>query len=93
MADEIGSLRAGKRADLCVVRLDGLNTAAVSEDDPIAALVFGGRASDVAMTMVGGRVLYEGGTMLMLDVPRVRTVVNAVRATLWKKAERVLDGR
>jgi 5-methylthioadenosine/S-adenosylhomocysteine deaminase len=93
MGDEIGSLRAEKRADLCVVRLDGLNTAAVAADDPIAALVFGGRASDVVMTMVGGKVVYEGGKPMLIDVPRVRTVIDAVRASLWKKAERVLGVR
>jgi 5-methylthioadenosine/S-adenosylhomocysteine deaminase len=93
MDQEIGSLRAGKRADLCVARLDGLNTLSAAEDNPIAALVFGARTSDIALTMVEGSVLYESGKALRLDLPRALIVAKAARANLWRKAERVLGTR
>ncbi len=87
---EIGSLRAGKRADLCVVRLNGLNVFPASEDDPVAALVYGARASDVALTMVDGRVLYEGGMALMLDTARLRTSVGEARKKLVREVPKAL---
>ena len=78
---EIGSLAPGKRADLCVVRLDGLHHAP-AEDDPVAALVYSARASDVALTMAGGRVLYDAGAFPALDVPALRARAGAARAHL-----------
>lgn len=87
---EIGSLRRGKRADLCVVRLNGLNVFPASEDDPVTALVYGARASDVALTMVDGRVLFESGTVLMVDTARLRTAVSAARRKLLREVPKAL---
>ena len=90
MADQVGSLRSGKRADLCVARLDGWNVAPGGDDNPIGSLVFGGRASDILLTMVDGAVIYEGGRALMVDVPRAIGMVTTARANLWRKAEPIL---
>jgi 5-methylthioadenosine/S-adenosylhomocysteine deaminase len=79
---EIGTLVRGKQADLCVVRLDGLHVTPTADDNPVAALVYGCRASDVALTMVGGRVLYESGRNVLLDVARLRQVVGEARKRL-----------
>lgn len=87
---EIGSLRHGKRADLCVVRLDGLHMTPTADDNPEAALVYSGRASDVLMTMVGGRVLYELGTYPLLDMGRLRSTVAHTRQRLKKEASKAL---
>ncbi len=57
MAPEIGSLEPGKRADLCVVGLDGLHN--VPAYDPYSALVYAARASDVLFTMIGGVTRYD----------------------------------
>jgi len=59
LENEIGSLTPGKRADLCVVDLRGPHLFPAGEDDPVAALVYGARAGDTLLTMVGGRVLYD----------------------------------
>src|SRR5262249_3604112 len=59
--DEVGSLVAGKRADLAVVSLDG--SAYVPIEDPAAALVFGGSAERVLATCVDGEPRYERGGM------------------------------
>lgn len=90
MEKEIGSLRRGKRADLCVVRMSGLHLFPTAEDDPLAALVYSARASDVALTMVDGRVLYEGGIPLMLDTGRPRQSVLEARRRLRKEAEKAI---
>jgi 5-methylthioadenosine/S-adenosylhomocysteine deaminase len=81
----IGSLAAGKRADLCVVRLDGLHIAPAA-DDPVAALVYSARASDVLLTMVDGRVLYHAGGFATLSAPALRADVEDARRRLREVA-------
>ncbi len=88
--DRIGSLARGKRADLCVVRLDGLHIAPAAEDNVLGALVYAARASDVALTLVNGRVLYEQGRCLMVDTGRLRATAAQVRARLRREAKDVL---
>jgi 5-methylthioadenosine/S-adenosylhomocysteine deaminase len=91
-AGEIGSLEANKRADLCVVRLDGLHVAPTGNDNPIAAIVFGCRASDVSLTMVDGKVVYEIGKHHFLNVPHLRQTLVECRRKLVHEAKR-LTGR
>ncbi len=55
MAQEIGSLTPGKRADFCVVNLSASHITP-AEDNPVAALVFSARASDVIATFINGTV-------------------------------------
>jgi 5-methylthioadenosine/S-adenosylhomocysteine deaminase len=57
LESEIGSLEAGKRADLCVVRLNDLHSAPAYH--PYNALVYSARASDVVWTMIEGEVRYD----------------------------------
>jgi cytosine/adenosine deaminase-related metal-dependent hydrolase len=57
LAAEVGSLEIGKRADLCVVGLDGLHN--VPAYSPYNALVYAARASDVLCTLIGGKVQYD----------------------------------
>ncbi|CCW35052.1 cytosine deaminase-like metal-dependent hydrolase [Chthonomonas calidirosea] len=54
---DVGVLEIGKRADLCVVRLDRLHTTPYY--DPYSALVYTARASDVVLAMIDGRVRYD----------------------------------
>jgi 5-methylthioadenosine/S-adenosylhomocysteine deaminase len=54
---EIGSLEPGKRADLCVVRLDDLHS--LPAYDPYSALVYAARASDVLATFLAGQLRYD----------------------------------
>jgi 5-methylthioadenosine/S-adenosylhomocysteine deaminase len=59
IADRVGSLEAGKAADMTAIRLEGPSTTPVG--DPVAALIHEARGNDVVLTMVGGRVLYADG--------------------------------
>jgi 5-methylthioadenosine/S-adenosylhomocysteine deaminase len=90
MASEVGSLARGKRADLCVVRLDGLHLAPAADDSPEAALVYGARASDVYLAMADGRVLYEGGRHTLLDVGRLRHSIGEARRRVKREADRIV---
>jgi 5-methylthioadenosine/S-adenosylhomocysteine deaminase len=59
LADEIGTLEPGKRADLTVVAFEG--SPFFPWEDPAAAVVLGGSPGRVAATRVGGEVRYERG--------------------------------
>jgi 5-methylthioadenosine/S-adenosylhomocysteine deaminase len=69
MADRIGSLEPGKRADLIVV---GMTRARQTPRyDPISHLVYATRGDDVVTTIVNGRVLMRDRKVLTLDEPAV----------------------
>jgi 5-methylthioadenosine/S-adenosylhomocysteine deaminase len=66
---EIGSLEAGKRADLITVRLDAPH--AVPLYNVYSQLVYALKASDVRDVMVNGRLIVSDRRMLTLDAARV----------------------
>jgi cytosine/adenosine deaminase-related metal-dependent hydrolase len=70
---QIGSLEAGKRADVIAVRTHRL--AYASMPDPYAALALIARSEDVAMTMVDGHILYQEGRFTLLDIQALRQEV------------------
>lgn len=59
LADEIGSLAPGKRADFAVVSLAG--SPYVPWEDPAAAVIFGGSPERILATFVDGEARYERG--------------------------------
>ena len=65
MDEEVGSLVAGKLADLTVVSLDGSPFDPV--EDPAAAVVLGGSPDRVAATLVHGEDRYRRGTCAWPD--------------------------
>jgi len=71
MADKIGSLEVGKRADLAVVDLDDLHARphfGRSPDAVYSRLVYTGKAHDVTDVMVDGRWLMRERSLMTLDV-------------------------
>lgn len=76
MEDRIGSLEAGKFADLIVVDLDA--TALVPLYDPYSALVYAASAKDVRTTIVHGRVLMEDRRVLTVDTAAIRAQMHAI---------------
>jgi 5-methylthioadenosine/S-adenosylhomocysteine deaminase len=67
---EIGSLEAGKRADLILVRTDGLHQ--IPWYDPYSLLVYATKASDVDTVVVDGQVVVAAGRVLTVDEAAVR---------------------
>jgi cytosine/adenosine deaminase-related metal-dependent hydrolase len=80
---EIGSLEAGKLADVALWRLDGLDHAGIA--DPVAALVLGPpRAVD--LLLVGGRPVVDEGRLVTADVDEVAREIAAASERLAEKA-------
>jgi 5-methylthioadenosine/S-adenosylhomocysteine deaminase len=57
MEKELGSIEAGKRADVIVVDRERLHLS--PDRDPYSTLVYAARGSDVRTTIVGGDVLVD----------------------------------
>ncbi len=70
LADDVGSLEAGKLADLIAV--DVSSSHFVPIDDPYSALVYGANQDDVLFTCVGGESLYATGGSPRLDADAIR---------------------
>ena len=69
MERQIGSLEAGKRADLIVVSMRGARQTPMY--DPVSHLVYVARGSDVTTTVVNGRILMRDRKPLTLNEPDV----------------------
>jgi 5-methylthioadenosine/S-adenosylhomocysteine deaminase len=65
LADRIGSLEPGKRADLAIVSLQGVNSTPSLK--PVSSLVYTCRPSDVTHVVVDGRLLMEDRRVLSMD--------------------------
>jgi len=81
---EIGSIEPGKRADLVLVRSDAVHQAPGT--DPWSTLVYAARGTDVAMTMVDGRILVEDGVPVGLDPVAIVAESRAAARTLMSRA-------
>jgi 5-methylthioadenosine/S-adenosylhomocysteine deaminase len=78
LGDLIGSLEAGKRADLIVVSLGAVRQTPVY--DPLSHLVYVTRGDDVVTTVVNGKVLMRDRKVLSLDQAVVIAEARAIAA-------------
>jgi 5-methylthioadenosine/S-adenosylhomocysteine deaminase len=86
MDNEIGSLTAGKRADLILVDTRHVNLGVVT--DPAHLLVEAAQPSNVDTVMIDGRILKRNGALTALDprqiVTEARTALtNVLRRANW----------
>ena len=77
---EVGSLEAGKRADLIAVDVSRSHFAPIA--DPYSALVYGANQDDVRLTVVGGRELYRDRVHAGVDADAIRAAAVSVREKL-----------
>jgi 5-methylthioadenosine/S-adenosylhomocysteine deaminase len=82
LADQIGSIEPGKRADLLVVD----PRAHLPNGDPYTALVYSCRGTDVRTVLVDGRIVVEERQLLTLDTAAVRVEAIAARDALVARA-------
>ena len=69
MEKEIGSLEAGKKADVILIGLDEPN--AVPMYDVYAQIAYSLKGSDVQTVIIGGRIVMQDRKLLTVDEPRV----------------------
>ena len=71
--NETGKITPGFDADLIMLNLDVPHLFPLN--DPCAAVAYSARGSDVCLTMVQGRVLYENGEFMTIDLEKARSEV------------------
>ena len=64
-----GSLEIGKDADIVAINLDAPHM--IPNNNPCALITYSAQASDVCMTMVNGKILYENGHYPYIDRDRI----------------------
>ncbi len=79
---DTGSLAVGKKADIVAVNLHAPHL--IPSFDPLATLIYAAQGSDVCMTMVDGKVLYENGEYKTIDAERVLYDVHAALKRMYR---------
>ena len=68
-AETTGMIKEGMDADLCLVDFSAPHL--MPCHNVLSALCFSAKGGDVAMTMVGGKILYRNGTFPTIDLQKV----------------------
>jgi len=84
---QIGSLEAGKEADIIVVDVSHSHQQPLA--DPYSALVFTANQEDVRLTMVAGKILYQDGNFYSLSLAEILNRAQKVRQKLSLKLEQM----
>jgi cytosine/adenosine deaminase-related metal-dependent hydrolase len=70
LAEQVGTLAAGMRADVIAVRLDALNTAPAA--DLPSLLTHAARPDNVSLVLIDGVLHKQDGHLVRVDLPAVR---------------------
>jgi len=81
---EIGSLEAGKRADVVIVRMTGLHSTPAPE--LVSALVYSAQASDVETVIIDGQLMMRDRKLLTIDEAETVKTANVEAKELVKRA-------
>jgi 5-methylthioadenosine/S-adenosylhomocysteine deaminase len=81
----VGSIETGKRADLIVIDLDNPHVEPVF--DLPSTIVYASRAGDVSLTVVDGKVLWDGKRVATLDEAKVLAAAREWRGKVLKSLE------
>jgi cytosine/adenosine deaminase-related metal-dependent hydrolase len=80
---DIGSVEAGKQADLAVLDLQRAHAA--GSDDVYTQLVYSARAADVRLVMVGGNIVVQDGKLLAFSEAEAIADATRERAALLRR--------
>jgi len=81
---EIGSLEAGKKADLVVLDFERLHT--TPSLNPISTLVYAATGGEVDMVVVDGQIVVEQGQLLTMDEEEVMEQARYHAGALYRRA-------
>jgi 5-methylthioadenosine/S-adenosylhomocysteine deaminase len=84
LEQEIGSIEAGKRADLILVDRNRPHLA--PDPDPWSTLVYGARGPDVRLTMVDGEILVRDSSLQNLDAAAITAEAKTAAGDLTRRA-------
>jgi 5-methylthioadenosine/S-adenosylhomocysteine deaminase len=79
----LGSIEAGKAADLAVLDLHRAHATPFNRENLIRHLVYTCRGSDVQYTIVGGQVVVDGGSVTTVDESAVVDRVQEIASELY----------
>lgn len=82
---QLGSLEAGKKADIVIVNLKSPHISPVH--DPIPSIVYSANGNDVDTTIVDGKILMEGRRILTLDEDKLVEEAQRVADDLVSRAK------
>jgi len=80
LQDEIGSLEAGKRADVILLDVDRLHATPIY--DLYSHLVYSADKDDVRTVLINGRLVMRDRTLLTLDEAAAKVKVREIRKTI-----------
>src|SRR5712691_1902863 len=84
VADKVGSLKPGKRADLIMVSTREVNLGVFG--DPAHMLVTAAQPANVDTVMIDGRILKRGGKLAAMNPAEIAAEAAAANAALRKRA-------
>jgi 5-methylthioadenosine/S-adenosylhomocysteine deaminase len=84
LADQLGSVEVGKRADLQLIDLDRLH--ATPRPDPVSTIVYATEACDVETVIIDGRIVARDGELLAF---KEQTVIDEAQDQSRKLTRRV----
>lgn len=84
LQDEIGSLEAGKRADVVIHRVDRPESRPRFRD-PVTNLVYYSQSRTVDTVLVDGEIILEEGAFTRLDAKQIYTQIDAAAADLERR--------
>lgn len=83
--EELGSLEAGKLADIVIVETDSANMQPIF--DPYSVLVYSANASNVATVIVNGKLVVSGKALLTYDEKKSRAAIDRFSEKVAEIAE------
>ena len=86
IADQIGSLTPGKRADVIVIRTDDINMLPAPNTDPTMQLIQHGQPANVDTVFIDGQLRKQAGKLVGVDVRKVVADAAAAQAALRARA-------
>lgn len=89
LADEIGSVEEGKKADLVV--FDMRDAQLVPNTNYFESLAYRGKSRNVTHTIVNGRVVYANGELRLVDEGEVFEEARRAARTWVGRSRRILD--
>ncbi|MCA1817438.1 MAG: 5'-deoxyadenosine deaminase [Acidobacteria bacterium] len=84
LESEIGSLEAGKRADVSVVKLERLHTTPCP--DTVSTLVYAAQTGDIRTVLIDGRIVLRDGELKTLDEREVASEAAREAQELYARA-------